>query len=82
MAHLYAYLVKKAGIPRAPPSFDADRAYKAFVAAETGDPEAFIRTKYAPAGGSTAYGPAQLTKRKLQDYRKRYRDRLKPPSFL
>lgn len=43
--------------------------YEAIAEAETGgEPNAWIRTRYAPAQGSTAYGPVQLTKSLAQGY--------------
>jgi hypothetical protein len=43
--------------------------YEAIAEAETGgEPNAWIRTRYAPAQGSTAYGPVQLTKSLAKGY--------------
>ena len=47
----------------------AQDLYDAFAYAETGaykDP--FIRTHVSPTGGSTAFGPVQITGTKLRDY--------------
>lgn len=46
-----------------------DRIYNAVAFAETGgESNPWIRTRLRPAGGSTAYGPAQLTIGKAEDY--------------
>ena len=53
------------------------RFYNSIVESETGSvPNQWTRTKHAPAGGSTAYGPAQLTRTKLLDYFKRFPKRM------
>ena len=50
--------------------------YRAFEYAETGSMNnKWIRTKYSPNGGSTAYGPLQITSSLVKDLSKRY------PSF-
>lgn len=52
-----------------------DALYNAFSQAETGSvKDPWIRTMYAPAGGSTAYGPVQITRTLAEDYLKRYKD--------
>ena len=56
--------------------------YKALVAAEhrgqqgkpLNDPSRFIRTRHQPPEGSTAYGPAQVTKRLVEGYQDKYPD--------
>jgi hypothetical protein len=55
--------------PINPPMAPNDYLYEAIANAETGgikDP--FIRTKYAPEQGSTAYGPVQLTRGLAKGY--------------
>ena len=53
--------------------------YNAIVHAETeGEPNPWIRTKYAPDGGSTAYGEAQLTGSTVSDLIARYPNVFKP----
>lgn len=47
----------------------AARLYRAISRAETGsEKDPFIRTRYRPKGGSTAYGPAQVTNGLFQDF--------------
>jgi hypothetical protein len=47
----------------------ASAIYDAIAEAETGgEPNPWIRTKYAPPQGSTAYGPCQLTRSLAQGY--------------
>lgn len=47
----------------------ADKEYKALQKAETGgEKNPWIRTKVQPPGGSTAYGPVQITMGKAIDY--------------
>lgn len=46
-----------------------DRLYDAFASAETGSfVNPWIRTTSQPKGGSTAYGPTQITRTKASDY--------------
>ena len=53
--------------------------YNAIVYAETGsERNPWIRTKYAPPGGSTAYGKAQLTGGTVRDLIARYPNAFKP----
>lgn len=53
--------------------------YNAIVHAETGsESNPWIRTKYAPEGGSTAYGEAQLTGGTVRDLIARYPNAFKP----
>lgn len=54
------------------------RFYNSVVEAETGnESNQWIRTKHAPKGGSTAFGPAQLTYTKVKDYFERFPERMK-----
>lgn len=65
------YLIK---IAAARPDY---RFYNSIVEAETGSiPNQWTRTRHAPAGGSTAYGPAQVTRTKILDYFKRFPKRM------
>lgn len=49
--------------------------YNAFKQAETGGvPDPWIRTMAVPKGGSTAYGPVQITRTLAEDYLKRHKD--------
>ena len=53
--------------------------YNSIVHAETGsERNPWIRTKHAPAGGSTAYGEAQLTGGTVRDLIARYPNAFKP----
>ena len=53
--------------------------YNSIVYAETGgESNPWIRTKYAPEGGSTAYGEAQLTGSTVRDLIARYPNAFKP----
>lgn len=53
--------------------------YNSIVYAETGsESNPWIRTKYAPEGGSTAYGKAQLTGGTVRDLIARYPNAFKP----
>lgn len=50
----------------------AEALYNAIAQAETGSfNNPWIRTTYAPAGGSTAFGPVQITRTKVDDYANR-----------
>lgn len=52
--------------------------YDAIMLAETGsEKDPWIRTKYAPPGGSTAFGPVQITRRKARDYFTRFPEVMK-----
>lgn len=47
--------------------------YNALAYAETGsESDPWIRTKVAPEGGSTAFGPVQITRTKVKDYIERF----------
>lgn len=49
------------------------RFNRAIIRAQTGgQPDPWIRTKHRPKGGSTAYGPSQVTWTKIADYYDRY----------
>jgi len=51
--------------------------YDAIKTAETGPyKNKWIRTLHAPKGGSTAYGPVQMTGTLVKDYMNRFPDRL------
>lgn len=53
--------------------------YNSIVQAETGSfKNPWIRTTYAPPEGSSAYGPAQLTRKKVTDYFKRFPEMMAP----
>lgn len=53
--------------------------YNSIAQAETGSfKDPWIRTTYAPPEGSSAYGPAQLTRKKATDYFKRFPIRMAP----
>jgi len=55
-----------------PRASKAPLLYQALQYAETGgERDPFIRTRVAPRGGSTAYGPVQITGTLLRDYLKR-----------
>ena len=59
--------------------FTNDELFEAIALAETGgESDPFIRTRVAPAGGSTAYGPVQITGTLAKDYLNR-RDSLFSP---
>ena len=59
--------------------YSFNELYNAIVHAETGsERNPWIRTKYAPAGGSTAYGEAQLTGGTVRDLIARYPNAFKP----
>ena len=63
---------RPAVVAPADPARVIPKLYGALVKAETGgQPNPFIRTKVRPSGGSTAYGPAQMTGTLTDDYRKR-----------
>jgi hypothetical protein len=52
--------------------------YNSITSAETGSfKDPWIRTAYAPPGGSSAYGPAQVTRTKVLDYFDRFPKRMK-----
>ena len=54
------------------PYYYQDELYNAIAGAETGSSkDPWIRTNYAPKGGSTAFGPVQITKTKAEDYASR-----------
>ena len=68
-------------------TFDPGQLYRAVAEAETGhlgDPvnagSRFIRTQHAPEGGSSAYGPVQLTNTLLRDMRERNPQLIEPYS--
>jgi LysM repeat protein len=73
--------------PEPPPPPDLDKPadehemqhfYNAIVQAETGPyKDKWIRTHGVPGSSSTAWGPAQLTRKKLADYMNRYGDELR-----
>ena len=59
--------------------YSFNELYNAIVHAETGsERNPWIRTKHAPAGGSTAYGEAQLTGGTVRDLIARYPNAFKP----
>lgn len=61
------------------PPINTPKFYRALANAETGgQPSSFIRTKVQPTGGSTAYGPVQLTGSTVKDFLKRYNTGFKP----
>lgn len=46
-----------------------NKLFKAFASAETeGEADPYIRTRVKPKKGSSAFGPVQLTKGKVEDY--------------
>lgn len=52
-----------------------DSLYEAFAEAETGgESNPWIRTKVTPEGGSTAYGPVQITRTLAEQYLKNKKD--------
>lgn len=52
--------------------YTPDQLYSAFSQAETGgEVNPYIRTKYAPKQGSTAFGPVQITYNTAKDYANR-----------
>ncbi|UCD07086.1 MAG: hypothetical protein JSW41_04620 [Candidatus Aenigmatarchaeota archaeon] len=56
-------------------SLDVNRLVDAIVAAETGgESDPFVRTRVVPKGGSTAYGPAQITGTLAKDFLERRSD--------
>lgn len=58
-------------------TYSTTHLYRAIATAETGgELNPWIRTRVRPAGGSTAYGPVQLTLTKAQDYFIRHNKRL------
>lgn len=55
-----------------PQGLDIDRLYSSLQTAETGgEKNPWIRTKVQPKGGSTAYGPVQVTGSLVRDYMNR-----------
>jgi len=63
--------------------YTVDELYDAFKHAETGgESNPWIRTKVRPKGGSTAYGPVQLTKRLVDLYRENEPQVLAPYSDI
>jgi len=55
-----------------------DNLFEAISYAETGsEPDPYIRTRYAPKQGSSAYGPVQLTGSTVKDFYSRYPDKFK-----
>lgn len=59
--------------------FTNDELFEAIALAETGgESDPFIRTRVAPKGGSTAYGPVQITGTLARDYLDRKKDLFSP----
>lgn len=66
----FAMFMKSAGAPMYTP----EQLYNAIASVETGAyKNPWIRTLVRPKGGSTAYGPLQITATKLNDYAKRFK---------
>lgn len=68
----------KTNLSGAENDIDFDRVLRGLVHAETGGQRnPWIRTKVSPPGGSTAFGPLQITNTTAQDFFSRYPDHFK-----
>jgi len=61
--------------------FTPEQIYASISSAETNKSSPFIRTTVKPAGGSTAYGPVQITGPLLQDIIKKYSNLFDSPEL-